>query len=273
MRALRGLLVDDEPRNSAAIQRSLKHEFEGLGVDVTWELASDSIEASEKIRRSMAFDFAIVDLFYQEGSPDGPNGERSSDEHESPDGFKVLEELYWKDPRTFSLLVTSKSSLLPSFRDEAIPYCKHAIVRDELRRSPVWGFVSLAQTIYEHVFFAGLVEGKKVDLDSDANVLAMVEEVGYSVTPDLQSYGNEEILREAGARVIRNLVVRCLSAKSHEEIAVAIKYLPSGRSGSRVCRVEVTQRGDPPQVYILKFGLDKMLSSGSSRRIKRRRRS
>ena len=101
----------------------------------------------------------------------------------------------------------------------------------------------------------------------------MVEEVGYSVTPDLQSYGNEEILREAGARVIRNLVVRCLSAKSHEEIAVAIKYLPSGRSGSRVCRVEVTQRGDPPQVYILKFGLDKNALERELKANKRRRRS
>jgi hypothetical protein len=254
MRTLRGLLVDNDPRNSAAIQRSLRHEFEALGVEVTWSLEEDSIGASQAIRRSEVFDFAVVDLFYP---PDGPDQEWSSDEQESPDGFKVLEELYRKDPRTFSLLVTSKSSLLPSFRDEALPYSKHAIVRNELRRSPVWGFPSLARKIYENAFFSGLVEGNTVALDSDANVLAMVAEVGHSVAPDNQSYANEDSFREAGGRVIRNLVVRCLGTEFREDIAVHIGYVPSGRSGSRVCRAEVTQPGEPTQAYILKFGLDK----------------
>lgn len=253
MRPLRGLLVDNDRKNSAAIQRRLRHEFEVLGVEIAWHLEDDSIGACEAIRRSAAFDFAVVDLFY----PDDPDPERSGDVPESPDGFKVLEELYRKDPRTFSLLVTSKSSQLPSFRDEASPYCKHAIVRTELRRSPVWGFPSLAKKIHENAFFSGLVEGKTADLDSDANVLAMVEGIGHSVAPDIRSYGNEDSFREAGARVIRNLVVRCLGTEFREDIGVRIGYVPSGRSGSRVCRVEVTRPGYPTQAYILKFGLDK----------------
>jgi hypothetical protein len=254
MRALRGLLVDNERKNSATIQRSLKHEFEVLGIEVVWHIEDDSIEACQVIRRSEAFDFAVVDLFYP---PDGPGPELSSDVQEVPDGFRVLKELYRRDRRTFSVLVTSQSSLLPSFRDEASPYCKHAIDRNELLRSPVWDFTSLAKKIHENAFFSGLVEGKAADLEADANVLAMVENVGHSVAPDVQSLGNEDSFREAGARVIRNLVVRCLPTEFREDIGVRIGYVPSGRSGSRVCRVEVTQPAEPTQAYILKFGLDK----------------
>lgn len=258
MRALRGLLVDNDPKNSATIKRYLKHQFERLRVEVAWELADDSIDASDIIRRSAPFDFAIVDLFYPERSPDGLDAGDPSNEKQFPDGIDIMKELHRKDPRTYSLLVTSHSDLRPSFREDAVQYGKHAIDRNELRDSPVWGFPSLARTIYEHVFFAGLVEGKQVDIDSnDANVLAMVEDVGHSVTPDPQSYGAEGVYREAGERTIRNLVVRCLGTEFREEIAVGIKYMPSGRSGSRVCRAEVTQPGDPTQVYILKFGFDK----------------
>jgi hypothetical protein len=257
MRALRGLLVDDDPKNSATIKRSLSPQFKGLGVDVAWEVTDDPIEASEIIGRSAPFDFAIVDLFYFEGPREGLGTGRSLDEKQFPDGFNVIKELHRKDSRTYSLLVTSRSDLRPAFREEAMQYCQHAIDRNELRDSPVWGFPSLVRAIYDHVFFAGLVEGKKVDLDPDAHVLAMVEDIGHSVTPVSQSYGNEGILREAGARIIRNLVVRCLGTEFREEITVKIKYLPSGRSGSRVCRAEVIQPGDPTQDYILKFGFDK----------------
>jgi CheY-like chemotaxis protein len=255
MRALRGLIVDNEPRNSAAIQRSLRHEFELLGVEIIWHLEDDSIEACQIIRRSAAFDFAVVDLYYP---PDGPYPGRSSDvQEEVPDGFRVLKELYRRDRRTFSVLVTSYASLMPAFRDEAEEYCKKAMVRDELLRSSVWGFSSLAKKIHENAFFSGLVEGKTADLDTEADVLAMVEDVGHSVAPDIQSHGNEDSFRDTGARVIRNLVMRCLPTEFREDIGVRIGYVPSGRSGSRVCRVEVTLPGEPTQAYILKFGLDK----------------
>jgi hypothetical protein len=257
MRALRGLLVDDNPKNSGAIKRSLTHQFQLLSAEVTWEITHDPLEASEIIERSGPFDFAVIDLYYFEGSQDRSGVGRFPDEKQFPDGLDIIKELHRKDSRTYSILVTSRSDLRPGFRDEAMPYCQHAIDRHELRDSPVWGFPGLARAIYEHVFFAGLIEGKRVGLDPEANVLALVEEVGRSSNPASQGYGSGEKLQEAGARVIRNLVVRCLETEFREEIGVKIKHMPSGRSGSRVCRVEVALPGDPTQVYILKFGFDK----------------
>ncbi len=242
MRPLRGLLIDDDAKNFAPIEGRMNFEFAKLGCIATWAKEDSSLAASELIRDSNIFDFAIVDLFYDE---------------ESPDGLELIKQLRNRDSRTFIVLVTQHASWLPDYRDKAASFCNRAVDRLELRKSEEWGFGSLARKIHQHVVFAGLVEAGLPTFDEgDPDVLALLEEIGYSVNADSATCEEDAYLRRAGARTIRNLVIRCLDIDFDEDVAMRIGYVAEGRSGSHVCRVEVSRPG-LTEAFILKFGLDR----------------
>src|SRR6266567_5230555 len=106
MRPLRGLLVDDAARNRRRIEDRMNFEFRKLRCIVDWLALGDPLQALEIVRDRDTFDFAIVDLFYED---------------DSPDGFELVKHIYQKDRRTFTLLVTSFGSELPGYRDRAAP--------------------------------------------------------------------------------------------------------------------------------------------------------
>jgi hypothetical protein len=250
VRSLRGLIVDNKDDNIEPIQQGLTLALKNLGWLVDWTTRTGSIAAQNVVNDSPdPFDFAIVDLFLYRDEFD--------------DGLEVLKDIAGKNSGTYRLLVTSYSGKAPGFREDAARYCTHAIDRTALGQAPRWRFERLAQDIIQHLSEVGLLDIAHTSYESHPRVISLLDDIGRaSGAPRFQQDDDIDHTterREAGLLIIRNLALRCIGEIYPTDVTLRIAYAPVGKSGAKVCRIEVIKRDDPRQAFILKLSFDKRM--------------
>jgi hypothetical protein len=237
MRAIRGLLVDNDERNIAIIEQTMDLEFERFGWEVKWTIKTSAVEARSAVRAAIdAFDFAIVDLYLG---------------HEQETAIPVVRQLRERDVRTFILVVTSRPERNESFVEEATAEgAMHAVLRGQLSRArDAWCFRNLADTIRAHLVQTGLMAPDSMRYDStEPGILSVLESLGGPPWKD--SVGR-------GLSIVRGLAIRCLNPRIIDADTFHLSYLVPGRSGAYVCRVDMRQPGEAPESFVLKVGLDR----------------
>jgi hypothetical protein len=250
VRSLRGLIVDNKTDNIEPIQQALTLALKKLGWLVDWTTETAAIAAQTIVNDSpLPFDFAIVDLFLYRDEID--------------DGLEVLKEITAKNSGTYRLLVTSYSRKAPGFHEDAARYCTHSIDRTALGRAPRWKFERLAQDILQHLSEVGLLEIAHTSYERHPRVIALLDDIGRaSGAPRFQQEDDIDHTserREAGLLIIRNLALRCIGEIYPTDVTLRIAYAPAGKSGAKVCRIELIKGDDPRQAFILKLSFDKRM--------------
>ena len=238
MRAIRGLLVDNDEGNAELIEHTMDLEFERFGWRAKWKRCPDALTArSMVLSADEEFDFAIVDLYL--------GAEREG-------GLVVVEELHTRDRRTFVLVVTSRPERHEGFVKQATDAgAVHALIRGQLsRKHDPWSFRGLAEQIRAHLVKHDLVAPGSMEYDdTDPGIVSILESLG-GIQPSEGSV-------ERGLQVIRSLAMSCLKPAVVDTATFKLSYLVPGRSGAYVCRVDVRTPDQPTEYFVLKFGLDR----------------
>jgi CheY-like chemotaxis protein len=242
MRPLRGFMADDVPKMMNTLEKGLRIEFDTLGLTVEFEKFEDPLEGRERIRNAEPFDFAIVDLYFDDPDTSSPGDQN---------GYDLVEDLKAKpQSHTFVVLSTGYVDNDPDFVARARGLGANlALNRGQMRPGKEWNPKALARRIRDHLIDSGSLPVGPVDADPDDPGLSSVLSL-LAPTPDRAKL------------VIRNLMSKCLDWDLGEDFHLELHYLAQGRSGAKVLRVNRSHPAGPDEPYVLKMGLDGKVLNG-----------
>jgi hypothetical protein len=227
MRAIRGLIIDDQNRNVEAMIDRLDPHFEKFGWTVNWLQEEKTGTARQLIRTSEPFDIVVVDLLWYRTDLPEENEAR---------GLELITEVRNRSEHTFILAVTvgdvHRRDLIDNARSRG---AHHATYRgqfsdDSDEHSPK----AICAAIRAFLLNNGAVAESEVMSDDN--------------DPAVQS-----LLYEVGEHTIAQLYGAILAANQHRATTINVSSLTPGASGAFVCAVTANVNGVGPLRHVLKM--------------------
>lgn len=227
MRTIRGLIIDDDDNNVAAMIERLDPHFDGFGWIVEWRQESNTGAARRLIKSAEPFDFVIVDLLWYRTDLPEQNEAR---------GLGLITEITQRSTHTFILAISVGDRNRRDLIDDARRAGAHHVAyrgqfTDESREhSPA----AICAAVRTFLLNRGVVEESEVISDEH--------------DPTVQS-----ILYEVGKHTIAQLYGAILGANHHRAATINVRSLTPGTSGAFVCAVTADVEGVGLLRHVLKM--------------------
>lgn len=239
---IQALLIDDVARNHKYTENHLKHPFEALGWQLSWQTATSAEEAREIFARPGAqFDLIVVDLLYERA--DGIEGY----EPVGPELIAAARALY---PDAFILALSGGDPHLPDiFEDADRAGANRLLRRDQFstasrEHSPA----VVARQIHEHLLGS-----------SERNPITLTHN---QADPDLL-----DLVHTVGKVTLCRLYSHILAESNKSTRTMQIGFIAPGASGAAVCSVQAVLEGSGATVHhLLKVSRDRDALAAEARR-------